>query len=456
MKKNSRARALFFEGLEDRRLLATASVSGGILKIVGTSAADVVTINDAGSPGSFDVTYQKANGDEVFKNFTNVRGLNIDLKGGNDTLNIGTGATSGDGGGGNEAVELLGPVIIKLGAGSDTADLYINTIGAVTVDGGVDSSSKVNQNQNDSVIVEGSIINTLVVNTYAGSDSLTIENSAILNLVANLGVGSLKRNQTDSDAVNITGSAVGIATITLGTAENAPQPSFQIAQAGPFTPGRNTVSIDSTVFGNLTIVGGNKSDLIDVNSGEILFDDEGNIIPNGIGAALPDMLVDLVDDLEPLLHSLAAQYDGNSLLSSVDSLLSSVDSLLPGFDLSQLNLSDIDLENDDFSDLLAGFFFENDISGLGDFTTVYGNAVISTLGGSDFVNVDGVAVQGTAVIALGLGDDDLRIANSFANRAVFDGGPGFDFFIDGGNNSYNHDPVIINFEDGEEEEVFLP
>ena len=44
------ARALFVEGLEERRLLASVALSGGILKITGNNTAEMVNIEQV-SPG---------------------------------------------------------------------------------------------------------------------------------------------------------------------------------------------------------------------------------------------------------------------------------------------------------------------------------------------------------------------------------------------------------------------
>ncbi len=430
-----RPRPLVLEDLESRSMLAAvATAVGGIINIVGDNLANDVRVHAGAVPGQFVVTGVTG----APKTFNNITGISADLKGGNDFFKVGT---SG------EPAEVLGNITVLLGPGSDQANIRVNSLGIVTIDGGLQVNALA---QDDVVDVNNSILGGLVVNLWGGNDDLFISNSAILTLVANLGVNSLLPGQTDSDEVILESSAIGNAVITLGTADNG---------------NINLVDIRSTVFGALTITGGNKADEIFLGSPEEC----------GIGAQLRFGLVDLVDDLEPLLAQFKAKFNTELLLNKLDSLLGTVAGALQidleGFDLSQLWAGGVDP-----SDALNALFARLEEEGLnfceiGQRSTVVTNVVINTLAGNDFVQfgeqelllaaalpdveelVDkalsaDVLILGSATIITGDGHDCVELNHVFVGVAltvllgsgndclcvndvtvaiaIFDGGAGFD------------------------------
>ena len=402
-----RPRPLVFEDLESRSMLAAvATAAGGIINIVGDNLANDVRINAGAVPGQFVVTGVTG----APKTFNNITGIMANLLGGNDFFKVGT---SG------EPAEVLGNITVLLGPGSDQANFRVNSLGTVMVDGGLQANALA---QNDVVDVNNSILGGLVVNLWAGNDGLVITNSAILNLVANLGVNSLLPGQTDSDEVFIESSAIGNAAITVGTAANG---------------GANFFDGSSTVFGALTITGGNKSDLIFLDSAEEC----------GIGQQLRLGLVDLVDDLEPLLESFAARFNVEALLNRLDSVLGTV-AAASGIDLEGLDLSQLWAQGVDPSDALNALFVRLEEEGLsfceiGQQTTVVTNLVVNTLAGNDFVQIGqglltapaalelpdpeelllkalnaDVLVLGTATINTGDGHDGVELNRLFVGVAL--------------------------------------
>jgi hypothetical protein len=435
-----RTRTLQLETLESRALLATtATALGGILRIVGDNNANDVRITAGAVPGR--VIVNGVTG--APKIFNNITGITADLKSGNDFFKVGTS---------DEPLELLGNITANLGNGSDTFNIRVNSLGAIVVNGGLQAGSGA---QDDFIDVSNSILGSLIVNTYAGNDTLNISDSAILSLVANLGVQSLTSGQTDSDGAFFASSAIGTAAITLGGAANG---------------GGNIVDVGSTIFGSLAITGGAKSDSIYIGSTEEC----------GIGGQLRDGLVDLIDDLEPLLESAAGSPQILTLLNGIDGLLSQVsgalDIDLEGFDLSELYLSN----NGDLSDTVDQIFGALEEEGLdfcaiGAQTTIFSALSIITLGGADFIGVgsgllavetleipspqqlvgaaqsadvlilgvavidtgaqnDGVEllnvfVGSTLSVSLGAGNDDLCVVDVTAAVAVFNGGAGIDALL---------------------------
>lgn len=444
-------RLLVMESLECRAMLATASVAGGILRIVGNNSAENVSVTAGAVPGQFFVA-----GVSGFAGpFNNVIGINADMRNGNDTLSVGTS---------EEPVELLGGINVLLGNGSDRCNIRANTLGAVTIDGGRQNNS---QSQNDIIDIDNSILASLIVNTWAGSDELIISDSAILTLVANLGVNSLVNGQTDSDEAFINSSAIGNAYITLGTANNGSPP----ANGGPVLQavGFNYVDIGSTIFGSLSITGGNKTDVIYIGSTQEC----------GIGEQLRSGLVDLLDDLEPLLNSLVNPSQILPLLNGIDGLLSQVGSALD-IDLSDFDLTNLITQNEgDLSGILDDIFSALEEEGfdfcdIGAQTTIFSTLSINTLAGSDFVNVGqgqvevtqtipsiedlignalsadvlvlgsiiidtgdqndtvellNVFVGSSVTVLLGKGNDQLCVVDVTAAIASFNGGAGFDSLL---------------------------
>jgi hypothetical protein len=139
-------------------LAAVASASSGIIRIVGDNLANDVRVNAGAVPGQFVVTGVTG----APKTFNNITGITADMKGGNDFFKVGS---SG------EPAEVLGSINVSLGSGSDQANIRVNTIGTVTIDGGLQTNGQV---QNDSVDVNNSILGGLIVNLWAGDDDLFI------------------------------------------------------------------------------------------------------------------------------------------------------------------------------------------------------------------------------------------------------------------------------------------
>src|SRR3954468_23725690 len=82
------------EALEDRFVPTTASISNGILYVQGTNAPETIRVTQSGTR----ITVEGVG----YVNAADVRGVNVDAKGGNDTIDVRTvkvGATiaAGDG-----------------------------------------------------------------------------------------------------------------------------------------------------------------------------------------------------------------------------------------------------------------------------------------------------------------------------------------------------------------------
>ena len=226
-----RTRKLGFEGLERRAMLASVSFSGGILFITGNDAAETVNVAEV-TPGTVTVT---GTGIAAPVTRSGVIGIVADMKGGNDTLNIGNEQNS---------VDLRGPVSVRVGNGSDDANLFVNTPSSVSVDGGIQLGSAA---QNDDVTVTSSAIGTLNVNTYAGDDTLTIVASSFTAIAANLGVGALSPGQVDADTFVMVGGGATVAAINVGASQAALD---------------NTVVIVGSTFSTLAINGGESEDTV--------------------------------------------------------------------------------------------------------------------------------------------------------------------------------------------------
>jgi len=391
------AKALVVESLEVRRLLASVSLGGGILKITGNKTSETVNIEQV-SPGWVAVSGDGISG---VKEFHNVLGLFVDMKGGDDEVNVGVGEDDGD-----VAVDFLLPAVIKLGNGNDFADLYINSPSSVTVDGGLQSGAG---GQDDEIEIEGSLINVLTINTWAGDDFLLVTESAIRTLVANLGVFSLARGQTDADEVDINASAIGYATLLLGTAQASPQTPGD-ATALQLTPGfGNNVGVHSSLFMSLSIVGGNAVD-------NVVIDSDGE----GLGATLEGHLVTLAEDLQPFVDQRGSRAALTSLLSGLDSFFTQLGGP-DTFDASQIDPSDL-------AGSIRDMFAENpDLETLGDDTAIR-SLSINTLGGADSVGLTDLKI-GLLFVFLGDGTDTVEVDNVSARIAFFDGGNGFDTFV---------------------------
>src|SRR5690349_5454864 len=118
-----RTRRLFIEGLESRTMMASVSAAGGLLFITGNATADNIAITQT-TPGQIQVTDVGA----TASTFPAVFGIYADLLGGNDTITLGAP---------ERPLPLLSSVTLRLGDGSDTANISVNIPGMVLVDGGM-------------------------------------------------------------------------------------------------------------------------------------------------------------------------------------------------------------------------------------------------------------------------------------------------------------------------------
>ncbi len=409
-----RMRRLAVEGLESRSMLATVFNAGGLLFIQGTGAVDDVTVTQTAN-GQFAVT-QIIGGVESTTNYPAAFGVYADLGGGDDFLQLGEP---------ERPLPLLTSVTLRLGDGSDTADIHVNIPGQVFIDGGIQFGGAA---QNDFIFIDRSIIGSLLVNTYGGDDELYVYRSGVLNLIGNLGGEGVLAGPTDNDYVDFVDSAIGSAMLMLG------------GSAGEFG---NEVLASSTIFGMLTINGGNGVDAIAIDS-------EGE----GFGFWVPSHIVNTAETLEPLLDSFLARLPIGSLLGNLDGLLERLPELggisLPGgIDLGDVlgMIGSIDLDEFDLSDTLEDLLEDVDLSFVGDITVmgllnintgggadlvdiqssgVLASATINTGDGADEVNLFGFNVPGTLTVMLGSGADDLRLIGVSSSIAFLDGGAGSD------------------------------
>jgi hypothetical protein len=430
-----RTRRLSVEGLESRAMLATASVSGGMLFINGAAGnvAENVTVTQL-VDGRIQVTGVGA----TPRVFGPILGIFADMKGGNDTITIGEP---------ERPLPLLSTVNIRLGDGSDVANISVNIPGLVNIDGGMQFNGGA---QNDLIVIDRSLIGSLMVNTYAGDDELYISRSGILSVYANLGSETLFLGQRDYDYVDISASAIGLANIMIGA-------------SGASTQLNNEVYISSTIFGSLNVNGGSGIDLITIDSaGE------------GFGTWVPSHIVNTAETLEPLLEGLLSQLPINSLLSNIDLLLERLPSIggvsLPGGieidDVIGL-IGGIDLDEFDLSDTLEDLLSNVDLSFVGD-NTVIGTLYLNTFLGNDTISVSETAVLGNTTIftgqgndnvnlnlftsnylfaALGQGNDNLRLIGVSSEIAYLDGGPGIDGLLNfQSQTNGRRSRTVINFE----------
>jgi hypothetical protein len=135
----------------------TGALSGGTLKLKGDTAANTLTIDQAGlNPGQLRVTGGNATtidgqANEVFSNVTG--GLQVDLGAGDDTLTLDT-------------ITLPGTVKIKMGAGANTLTITAGTY-AGTVDVDLGSGDDVLQICGGTVVDGG-----LVIKVGAGAGAM--------------------------------------------------------------------------------------------------------------------------------------------------------------------------------------------------------------------------------------------------------------------------------------------
>ena len=431
--KPQSSRRLAVEGLERREMMAAVSAAGGMLFITGNHTADNITVTQT-TTGQIQVT-----GIGATRTFPAIFGIYADLLGGDDTITLGAP---------ERPLPLLTSVSLRLGDGSDTANISVNIPGSVLVDGGMQFNGAA---QNDRVNVDRSLMGLLMVNTYAGDDSLIVSRSGILSVFANLGVTSVGVGQRDYDSAAFLASAIGIANVSLGG-------------SGVSSSLANVMSARSTLFGSLTVVGGTGIDAVSIDS-----------VGEGFGFWLPSHIVNTANTLEPLLDSLLSQSPISSALSGLDGLLDRLPSLagvtLPGgIEIDDVLgiIGTIDLDALDLSDTLARLLSGIDLSFVGD-DTIVGNAMINTGssvdavyingatflvnvsintgGGNDNVDLTEVDVLGNLTVRLEGGADNLRLIDVSSAIAFLDGGPGTDGLLNTNNTGLGRrGRTIINFE----------
>lgn len=389
--RGHRRRNRRFEALEDRAMLAVASLSGPasgkILNITGDDTSETVTITQVGFRQVLVEGTGFAVGGELF---SPVDGITVNMKGGDDVVNIGT-----DGEGSDDPLELFRGLTVELGDGSDTCDVRVNTLGDVKITSTI-PRRVTSYNDDDTVIVSDSIMKSLTVTLGVGSDSLTVSQVATLALTANVGVATLKPEQTDSDSVEVLNSAILTATISLGTADAGG--STEESHIAVVVGGQNNVLIDASIFGRLTITGGDKIDNITISS-------EGE----GIGPSIRPMLVDLVDDLEnglaPLIQTLPVQ----QLINQIDTLLTTF--VPEGIDLP-FNVSALLSGEADLSETLDEILGSEELSfinTIGDHTIIVLALVVDTKQDHDSVTIVDTLNLGTTTVKTGDGNDTVQI-----------------------------------------------
>jgi Ca2+-binding RTX toxin-like protein len=149
-------RRLQVESLENRSLPAagvSTSLSGGLLSVIGTDAADTIVVRQTAAH-SVTVT---ANGET--KSYTGVNLISVDGRGGNDKIYVDTGATD---------AKRITPLNAKLFGGAGN-DLLVGGSGNDTLDGGAGNDTLYGGAGND-VLYGGDGNDTLYGN--AGNDTL--------------------------------------------------------------------------------------------------------------------------------------------------------------------------------------------------------------------------------------------------------------------------------------------
>jgi large repetitive protein len=184
---------LCFERLEDRKLLA-ASVSqrGSTLTINGDNADDSLTIESTAT-GEVVVTDNTTGDVDVY---TNVRIINVNTRGGDDTVEfIGGDLLSG------------GRVSVNLGSGDDTGIVSGDFSGSLTVDGGIGLDTL-------DLTGLGAVDGSLTLRSSTGGDEIALGPAFISG---NLSITT----STGEDIVTIDGVSVdGTTRVSLGTGDD--------------------------------------------------------------------------------------------------------------------------------------------------------------------------------------------------------------------------------------------
>lgn len=233
-RKNYNNRVVRFESLEDRKLMAgniTANVINDELVLNGDGSANAVEVHQTAF-NIYKVTGlngTKINGKDD-KSFIVKKGILVDLKGGDDSFEIG-GTVFVD--------DVDGRLKIDMGAGKDKV-----TLGRVRVDG----DTTINTSTEDDTIILGlASLGKLTVNTGAGHDTFNTLFSTSGQTVVNMEAGNDKFFGSSSWNSLKVDSGIGDDTIELflGTADG----NIDL-QTGA---NKDTVKLQAVIAGSVTV-----------------------------------------------------------------------------------------------------------------------------------------------------------------------------------------------------------
>lgn len=476
----TRIRGLRMEQLETRRLLAgnvSVSRQGDTLLVRGDNLANEIEIFSAGgnsfTVAGFDTT---VNGAEE-RTFSNIRNLNIDLRGGNDILSIADDPTGlldladaaidgfpidlGDLGP-SDQTGIAGFIIIRTGAGADEVGLSVDVGQFVDIATGAG---------NDEVAVLASDINAhLFIRTEDGSDGVAVLDSFVnttLLIEGGRGADGLFVQTFDGAFVTVNGGRDGddIELFDLAVDHN-------IVLLGD--QGNDDIELEFAEARFVNIVGGDGNDFIDADGVETRGDliisagngnDDVEVEPNdeyleegqeitAIGGALVIDGGGGHDSLEAELvraRSITMIGAGGNDDLNVDGV--NVSSFVIALGGAGNNFVDVGSSDDEEFDPEVGSFiggflqiitaggsdevFVNDVS--------VGQHILIDLGaGRDFLDLSFVEADNFLLILMGSGNDSLTYSSvSTGGDQTLDGGPGFDELLIDTRNGRR----IRNFED---------
>jgi hypothetical protein len=253
---------LFVEALEDRTLLtgnvlATLNVNTGVLTINGDIGNNSITI--ANSPiagdlrvtGNINVPPPPALPDATTVNsvpfwdytLSSITQINITMLNGNDTVIINGGAAG---------LDIPNNINITAGTGADTFTLNGGTGGIVANNINITSGNTTAGNGNTKVSLTNTTAGGVTINTGTGADTVSANGGKVGTMTVNTGVGTANDSVTVQNFTSV-GSSPGIGKLAITTAD-----------------GTNTISVTNTTMTTDSIIAGNGSDTITVNSPQIL------------------------------------------------------------------------------------------------------------------------------------------------------------------------------------------
>lgn len=246
-------RRLGIEGLELRALMAgdvTATVTAGVLEIIGDSKGNSVQIRQSGTEWRVQGISTTVNGSRSAQFFSGVTDITVNLQGGNDIVQVTDGTLTGA----LEIVDIAGAMNINL------ARLNANAIDILTF------------NQKDQVTITNcEVVGDVALVTFAGTgdalDQISVFNTQI---GGSLGIAA----GTGNDLVDVRNTSVG-SNLTIDTSFTTAADSdivnvSQSSSGGVFSVatgnGRDTIAIKNfTAGGNMTVTtSSNASDVNDL------------------------------------------------------------------------------------------------------------------------------------------------------------------------------------------------